>query len=129
MILKVMVMNLYWWFFTISQYSSIINETLKVLDDFKNKQKNVRGDVFWYVKVHIFWKCILYTIDWDLNTIVKKISSDKINGTKNAPNYHSFTFDLWFLNELKRKVCLSKKVWGISHFRFLFIFINVYIFV
>ena len=77
-------MNLYWWFFTISQYSSILNETLKVLDDFKNKQKNVRGDVFWYVKVPIFWKCILYTIDWDLNTVVKKISSDKINGTKNA---------------------------------------------
>ena len=77
-------MNLYWWSFTISQYSSILNETLKALDDFKNKQKNVRGDVFWYVKVHIFRKCILYVIDWDLNTIVKKISSDKINGTKNA---------------------------------------------
>ena len=94
-------MNLYWLFFTISQYSSILNKTLKVLDDFKNKQKNVWGNVFWYVKVHIFWKCILYAIDWDLNTIVKNILLDKINGTKNAlfsfvdSNLSQFYF--WFV--------------------------------
>ena len=47
----------------------------------------------------------------------KKLSSDKINGTKNAllflsraPTHHSFTFNLRFLHELKQKVRLSKTV-------------------
>ena len=47
--------------------------------------------------------------------MLKKIASDKINGTKNAlfslsraPNHHIFTFNLRFLYELKRKVRLSK---------------------
>ena len=48
--------------------------------------------------------------------MLKKLSSDKINGTKNAlfflsraPTHHSFNFDLRFLYELKR---------GIFNFRF-----------
>ena len=35
-----------------------IKDTLKVFDDFKNKQKSVWSHVFWYVKVCIFRKCI-----------------------------------------------------------------------
>ena len=61
---------------------------------------------------------------------------DKINGTKNAlsflwraPTYHSFTFNLRFLYELKREACLSKTVCGIFYFRFRFVFIQAYIFV
>ena len=42
---------------------------------------------------------------------------------------NSFTFNLRFLYELKHKVCLSKTVCGIFHFRFRFVFIKVYIFV
>ena len=68
--------------------------------------------------------------------MLKKIPSDKINGTKNAlfflsraPTHHSFTFNLRFLYELKHKVRLSKTVCGIFHFRFRFVFIKVYIFV
>ena len=68
--------------------------------------------------------------------MLKKIPSDKINGTKNAPIFlssapahHSFTFNLRFLHELKRKVRLSKTVCGIFYFRFRFVFIKVYIFV
>ena len=60
----------------------------------------------------------------------------KINGTKNAlfflsraPTYHSFTFNLRFLYDLDQEVCLSKPVCGIFHFRSLFVFIKVYIFV
>ena len=52
--------------------------------------------------------------------MLKKIPSDKINGTKNAlfflsraPTHHSFTFNLRFLYELKHKVRLSKTVCGI----------------
>ena len=68
--------------------------------------------------------------------MLKKFPSVKINGTKNAlffllraPTHHSFTFNLRFLYELKRKVLLSKTVCGIFHIRFRFFFIKVYIFV
>ena len=68
--------------------------------------------------------------------MLKKFPSEKINSTKNtlfflsrAPTHHSFTFNLRFLYELKRKVRLFKTVCGIFHFRFRFVFIKVYIFV
>ena len=55
--------------------------------------------------------------------MLKKIPSDKINGTKNAlfflsraPTYHSFSFNLRFLYELKHQVRLSKTERGISIF-------------
>ena len=35
-----------------------------------------------------------------------------------------FYFNLWFLYELKLKVCLSKTIGGIFHFRFRFVFIK-----
>ena len=67
---------------------------------------------------------------------LKKIASDKIKGTKNAlsflsraPAYHSLTFNLRFLYELKHKVRLSKSVCGIFHFRFRSVFITVYQFI
>ena len=68
--------------------------------------------------------------------MLKKIPSDKINGTKNALSFlsqalthHSFTFNLRFLYELKHKVRLSKTVRGILDFRLRSVFIKVYIFV
>ena len=68
--------------------------------------------------------------------MLKKIPSDKINGTKNAifflsraPTHHSSTFNSQFLYELKHKVRLSKTVCGIFHFRLRLVFIKVYIFV
>ena len=68
--------------------------------------------------------------------MLKKVPSDKMNGTKNvlfflsrAPTHHSFTFNLRFLYELRRKVRLSKTVCGIFHFRLCFVFIKVYIFI
>ena len=68
--------------------------------------------------------------------MLKKIPSDKINGTKNilfflsrAPAHHSFILNLLFLRELKHKLRLSKTVCGFFHFRFRFVFIAVCIFV
>ena len=68
--------------------------------------------------------------------MLKKLPSDKINGSKNvlyfllrARTHHSFTFSLPFLYELKHKVHLSKTVCGISHFKYPFTFIKVFIFV
>ena len=56
-----------WWnkaiymlfFFTIffGRYISL-KDALKVFNDFNNKQKKVWSNVFWYVKVCIFSKCI-----------------------------------------------------------------------
>ena len=68
--------------------------------------------------------------------MLKKFHSDKTSGTKNvlffllrAPTHHSFTFNLQFLYGLKHKVRLPEYMRGIFHFRFGFVFINVYIFV
>ena len=65
--------------------------------------------------------------------MLKKFPSAKINGTNvffflsRAPTHHSFTFNLRFVYELKHKVPVSKTVCGISHFRFRFVFIKVYV--
>ena len=68
--------------------------------------------------------------------MLKKFPSGKINVTRNAiffllraTTYHSFTFSLRFLYELKHKVRLSKTVCGIFHFQFCFAFIKIHIFV
>ena len=52
--------------------------------------------------------------------MLQKFPLDKINDAKNAlfflssfPAHHSFTFNLRFLYELKRKIRLSKAVCGI----------------
>ena len=113
---------------------SSFKDTLNAFDDFKSKQqKCINSDVFWYVKVCIFWNRIKYTIHWDKTQILKKFPSDKINGTKNAllflsraATHHSFTFNLPFLYELKHKFRLSKTVLGIFHSWFHFVFIKVY---
>ena len=80
----------------------------------------------------------MYLISYTLrqNTYVKKIPSDKTNGTENALSFlllasthHNFTFNLRFLYEVKHKVRLSKTVYGIFYFQFPYVFIKVYIFV
>ena len=80
----------------------------------------------------------MYLISYTLrqNTYVKKIPSDKTNGTENALSFlslasthHNFTFNLRFLYEVKHKVRLSKTVYGIFYFHFPYVFIKVYIFV
>ena len=85
--------------------------------------KEVYEDVIWYLKVYIFWWFIQYTIYWDKPQMLKKDSSDKINGTKNAlffhsqaPAHHSFTFNLL----LERNVRLLEKICGNFHIRFCF---------
>ena len=106
----------------------------KLLTILKTSNKSVWSNIFLYVKVYIFCKCIQYTIHWDKTQMLKKTS--KINGTKNAlfflsraQTHHTFTFNLRFLYELNYKVRLSENVCGIFHYRFRFVFIKVYIFV
>ena len=79
-------------------YNIFFKDTLNVFDDYKNKQKSFWSNVFWYVKVWIFWNCIEQTIHWDKTQMLQKFPSDKINSTKNAffflsraPSHHCFT--------------------------------------
>ena len=94
--------------------------------------KRVWSDVFWYLKVCIFSKCIHYTIHWKKTQIWKKILFGQNKRYKKfplfisrAPAHHGFTFNLWFLYELKHKVRVSKTTYGVFHFRFCFVFIKV----
>ena len=66
--------------------------------------------------------------------MLKKIPLDKINVTKNmlffllwAPTHLTFIFNSQFLYKLKHMVHLSKTVCGLFHFRFLLVFIKLYI--
>ena len=103
----------------------------------KTSNKSAWSNIFWYVKVCIFWKCIQYAIHWAKTQMLKKFPSDKINDTKSAlfsfvssnSLHHSFTFNLLFLYELKHKVRLSKTVCRTLHFRLHLVFIKVYIFI
>ena len=44
----------------------------RLLTILKNKQKSVWSNVFWYVKVRIFRKCIQYVIQWDKAQMLKR---------------------------------------------------------
>ena len=119
---------------TTSFFLALTNDTPKILYDYKISNKIVPSNVFWFVKLSVFWKCIQYTIHWDKTQMLKKISLDKKNGTKNAlfflsraQNHHSsHNHHLQFLYELKCKFRLSKTVCRIFHFWFHFVFIKVY---
>ena len=65
----------------------------------KTSSKNVWSNVFWYVKVYIFWNFIQHTINWDKTEMLKKVPSGQTKVTKNGlfflsrdPTRHSFTF-------------------------------------
>ena len=97
--------------------------------------KSVLSNVFWYVKVRIFWKSIQYIIYWDKTQTLREFSWGKMSGTKNALFFllratanHSFTFNLRFLYVLKHKIHLSTTACCIFYFRFFFVFIKFYIF-
>ena len=47
---------------TIKVSVTVVSYTEEALDDFKNKQKSIWSNSFWFAKVCIFWKFIEYTI-------------------------------------------------------------------
>ena len=80
----------------------------------------------------MYIEIVFNTVYNDIKQMLKRFLSGKINGTKNAllfssqaPTHGSFTFDFRFLDELKHRVCLSKTVRWIFHFRFRFAFIKI----
>ena len=81
--------------------------TLKAFGDFNKKQKCVRSNVFWYVKVCIFWKCIQGIIQWDKTQMVNKFFSDKMNGAKYVPFFRKLQLiTVWLL------ICDSDMRWS-----------------
>ena len=108
---------------------------MKAFNDSKKRQQKCMN-VFWYVKVYIFWKFIQYTTQWDKTQMLKKFPSNKTTVTKKCTlfplvdsNYHSFTFNSKSLYKLKHMVHLFKTVCGILDFPFHLVFIKHYIFV
>ena len=63
----------------ISAELNLLKDTLKAFDNFKNKQKSVWSNVFWYVKV------CKYTIHWDKTKMFKKISFGQNRQYKKRP--------------------------------------------
>ena len=104
----------------------------RLLTVLKTSNKSVWSNIFWYVIVCIFCKCIQYMIYWDKTQMVKKFPLDKITGIQKLLSYFfhklqliSYIFNFQFLYGLKHKVHLSKNVCGIFHFQFCFVFIKV----
>ena len=101
----------------------------------KLRKKGVWSNIFWHVKVGIFWSLfnILYN---EIKRRYWKIPFGQNRQCKNtflflswAPTHQSFTVNSRFLYELMHKVHFSKRVCRFFHFRFPFVFIRVYGFV
>ena len=115
---------------------SCFKDTLKAFDELKNKQKSVWSNAFYKRKsMHILKVySIHHILRWNTNVKKKFFWQNKRYKKitlflSRAPTHHSFTFNLWFIYELRHKVRLSKTVRGIFYFRLRFVFIKVYIFV
>ena len=101
----------------------------RLLTILKTCNKSIWSNVFWYVKVCIFWKCIQYTIHWDKTQLLKKFPSEKINCTKNAlfflsraPTHHNFTFMSWSTRFVSLKLCVGFSNFDSVSFLLKFIF-------
>ena len=100
----------------------------------KTTNKSVWSNVFWYVKVCIFWKCIQYIMHWDGTQILKILLWIKWTLQKML----SFFFREFQLITVLLLICdtymnwntsfVSLKLCGIFHFQLRLVFIKVYIF-
>ena len=95
-----------------------LKDTLKALDGFKEKQKSVWSNIFWCVKVCIFWKGIQYNIHWNKTHMLIKRFSDKTSGVEYA---------LFFFRELQLitvllLICHSCMRWSTR-----FVFLKLYL--
>ena len=113
----------------------------RLLRILKTSNKSASSNVFWYVKVCIFWKwkCIQYTINWYKTQMLKKFLLDK-KKKKKVQNSPSFLFPelqlvtvllliydfhmSWSTRFLSLKLCV-----GISIFDSVLFLLKVFIFV
>ena len=108
-----MISNLYWCFCAKMQYSSIYKETsIRLLSVLKTSKKNVWGNVFWYVNVCIFWKCVQYTIHWDRTQMLKIFLRTK----QTVQKMHSSFFRKFQLTTVLLLICDSYISWRTRFF-------------
>ena len=82
----------------------------------KTSNKSVWGNVFWFVKVYIFWNFIQYTINWHIL---------RLFSLSQTPIDHRFTFNWQFLYKPKHMVHSCKTVCGIPIFVFVSFFLKL----
>ena len=108
------------------------NDRLKASNDFKNKQKSVWRNAFWYSKVCILWKFIQYTIHGDETQMLKKNSFGQNKQYKKCSYFFFRELQLTTVSLLICDSCMSwntrfvsLKLCEIFHFQFrLYISIN-----
>ena len=103
----------------------------------KTSKNNVWSNIFWYVKVCIFWKCTQYTINWDKTQMLKKKSFGQNKHYKKCPLFffhklQLITASLWICDSYMRwrtrfvslKLCVGFSIFGSVPFllKFLFLF-------
>ena len=83
-------------------YLFLLWDTLKAFYAFQNKQKSVSGNIFRYIKVYIFWKCIQYTTDWVKTQITfgenkryKKCPYFSFASSNSSQFYFEFAILIW----------------------------------
>ena len=101
----------------------------------ETSNKSVWSDVFWYVKVCIFWKCIQYSIHWDKTQILKKILFGLNKRYKKCPlflsralTHYSFIFIYdsymnWSTKFISLKLCVGFSIFYFVSFSLKFIFL------
>ena len=79
-------------------------------NDFKNKEKSPSRNIFWYVKVCIFWKLIQYTVHWDKIKMLKKMSSKFLQESSSIINvWQNSKWDKVFMGKVNFfKDCLPQ---------------------
>ena len=87
------------------QAKNIFEDTMKVFNNFKNKQQEYEV-IFVSIIKCVYSESVFNTLYIE----IKQKSLKNFLQTKYL-THHSFTFKLCFLYELKYKVCLSKTVW------------------
>ena len=119
----------------LAQYGSVLRINWKLLTILKTSSKYVWSIIFWYEKVHIFWKYIQYTIHWGKMENFEKFSSNKIS-SKKMPSFIFFEFKLitvlllvcnsymnWSTRFVSLKQCLGFSVFDSLSFLLNFIFL------
>ena len=89
----------------------LVKHTLKTFDYFKNKQKSVSSNVFWYVKICILWEPIQYIIHCHKTQMLKKNFFGQNKWYKKCP---TFFFHEPQLITVLLLICNSYMSWSTS---------------
>ena len=108
----------------------------RLLTVLKTSNKSVWSNVFWYVIVCVFCKCIQYMIYWDKTKMVKRFPLDKITSIQKLPSYFFHELQLitviflicdfymgWSTRFVSLKMCVGFSIFDSVLFLLKFIFL------